>query len=675
VRSNKKCVYDVEPGKTRQAATKQKHKFLQEDYDCLLKIFESLHSGSLADAQDLLGRLRSSQDTRGFLNSVKAQAGSLPWSSSGKRCEDGLSSDSHRSESILSEVLPHWSGKAVVSPSNHSEVSKVGLQDDSASSERVSRWLLSQVNPVLSLGDILPGELELPSADFVRQAAEAFYFCSGKLFHVFDRDWTELNFQNVFHDELDRDARRVALCELCCVAAVGALYMEEQLFVEDRLYRISRALLTDAILANPLRAAKCCILLGMFNIMNKGTVALSYIETGMCLLRRFWVHTPHRPADLTQEEWLDGKRAWRTLLFFKCWMSATLGYVTSDAWWSSDLRPGDVEIEGETHIADIVQTEMVKIAILNQEILRINTAFDQSSCMSVSAVRRDLHQWHQDLPDEMRLHNLVHNPDITTDLRRTIYYVHLLYLGALMLIYRQTLHESQHLHETEPGVGGQTYLDAVAAAHQSARILSLLQEENGIFHRCWICIFQAYSAGTLILAAVARGFLQPQRHLVDVDLNLAGTCMDVLHFCAKRDTVAVKFYSLLQPYHDILRYRTTVSSTQLPYLSPELGCVATELFDLLRRPLGRQEDSRPATNSTCTGSGTGFMQFPRTIRAHELHATGPYGWKSEKSDDCVKNDGSLNGLVSNIRSPQSLSRFVLESLPCKLANDAHLRPH
>ena len=131
---------------------------------------------------------------------------------------------------------------------------------------------------------------------------------------------------------------------------------------------------------------------------------------------------------------------------------------------------------------------MVKIAILKQEILRINTKLGQLSPISISVVRRDLLQWYQDLPDEMRLSNLVNNPDISTDLRRTIYYVHLLYLGALMLIYRQTPNEAQHLSDTEPESREQTHLDAVVAARQSARILNLLREEDGIFQRCWICM-------------------------------------------------------------------------------------------------------------------------------------------------------------------------------------------
>ena len=50
---------------------------------------------------------------------------------------------------------------------------------------------------------------------------------------------------------------------------------------------------------------------------------------------------------------------------------------------------------------------MVKIAILKQEILRINTELGQLSPISISVVRRDLLQWYQDLPDEMRLNNLV----------------------------------------------------------------------------------------------------------------------------------------------------------------------------------------------------------------------------------------------------------------------------
>ena len=97
----------------------------------------------------------------------------------------------------------------------------------------------------------------------------------------------------------------------------------------------------------------------------------------------------------------------------------------------TNIQLKDIELEDETHVSDVVQTEMVKIATLKQAILRMDITSNQPSDHSVGTIREGLHKWHQDLPEVMRLTNLLQNPEVTRDVRVTIYNVHLLYLSLI----------------------------------------------------------------------------------------------------------------------------------------------------------------------------------------------------------------------------------------------------
>ncbi|KAG9662619.1 hypothetical protein KCV03_g10254, partial [Aureobasidium melanogenum] len=97
----------------------------------------------------------------------------------------------------------------------------------------------------------------------------------------------------------------------------------------------------------------------------------------------------------------------------------------------------------------------------------------------------------------MHLSNLVKEDSmgrVSTELRRTIYFVRLLYLGALMLLNRRIAIQSSCI---DPNAKISTCSDvsvskladdSTMAAEQSARILGLLLDEEGIFERCWIFI-------------------------------------------------------------------------------------------------------------------------------------------------------------------------------------------
>jgi hypothetical protein len=144
----------------------------------------------------------------------------------------------------------------------------------------------------------------------------------------------------------------------------------------------------------------------------------------------------------------------------------------------------------------VVQIEMTKICLLKADILQINLTSETLSIPSVDPIMEDLEDWYKELPNSMQIGNLV-NESIPAPLRQSIYYVHLLYLGAIMLLYRQIaakLANVQRLNPSTASLGPENsklprlMQEGVLAAKHSASILALLFAENGWVRGCWIIV-------------------------------------------------------------------------------------------------------------------------------------------------------------------------------------------
>jgi hypothetical protein len=80
--------------------------------------------------------------------------------------------------------------------------------------------------------------------------------------------------------------------------------------------------------------------------------------------------------------------------------------------------------------------------------------------------------------------------------KMSIYQIHLLYMGALMLVYRRI--SSQFARRLEPvEVPNQVWIDldstvlqcasqGLLAARHCSRITVLMKGEDGVFQRCWL---------------------------------------------------------------------------------------------------------------------------------------------------------------------------------------------
>jgi len=138
---------------------------------------------------------------------------------------------------------------------------------------------------------------------------------------------------------------------------------------------------------------------------------------------------------------------------------------------------------------------MAKITLLKSQILRMHLAFKEVAAPTVQSIMLELQNWYDQLPDAMRLHS-ASEADLPVEVARSIFYVHLLYLGAIMLVYRRVV--TQYIrsladrgdHDILPNpldaIVSAVSNDGVTAAATSARILRYLLESSGIFKRCWL---------------------------------------------------------------------------------------------------------------------------------------------------------------------------------------------
>src|SRR3569833_2622842 len=78
---------------------------------------------------------------------------------------------------------------------------------------------------------------------------------------------------------------------------------------------------------------------------------------------------------------------------------------------------------------------MAKICLIKAEILRMHLSFRGLTAQTMTSITNDLHTWYWDLPEAMRI-EATSQGGLAVATKRSILHVHLLYLGAMMLMYR-----------------------------------------------------------------------------------------------------------------------------------------------------------------------------------------------------------------------------------------------
>jgi hypothetical protein len=142
-----------------------------------------------------------------------------------------------------------------------------------------------------------------------------------------------------------------------------------------------------------------------------------------------------------------------------------------------------------------VQNEMTKITFLTADMIRMHLSKKNLTPAGIRNISRDVDAWSKQLPTQMLLQNFT--DDTPFLVKMSMYQVHLLYMGALMLVYRRI--SCQFARPVDPGrplaeTGGDILDPAVLhcasrglfAARCSSRIIRLMMEADGVFRRCWL---------------------------------------------------------------------------------------------------------------------------------------------------------------------------------------------
>ncbi|KAJ9134028.1 Nitrogen assimilation transcription factor nit-4 [Pleurostoma richardsiae] len=548
------CGYEGEAGQSRQAAMKSR-------LDTLERLFAQLQTRPTDEAGHLLQRIRSTEDLASLVESRSYRTGSDPYMDSQPSSQPSIAYASGtldlnfesetRKRSLKEEEMLGYSHPPSL------EASPAEMRPMMQPSDLIS----PEASSLLGIG--------LPDPSVVTMAIDSFLNSSGKLFHVFSREQVARYYARVSHGK-QVQVDKAAVCCISAVAAVGLTYRHgpDEVAVQKDLYDIARHYYDDIMQAHPLDAIKISTLLAVYNIMGKATVAFPYVEVGLGIAKRYGLDKRLRDPSIQAEDWFDYRRTWRTLMFLSSWLSFTLGYISGNDVISGRVLLSEMNVDDSSDISDIIQTEMVKISLLKATILRMNLAFKDLSVLTMDSIVEDLRDWRRRLPTSLHLENLVIS-DIPENSRTSVYHLHLLYLGAFMLLYRRLSSQFLRSHGRQENRDllwppsehvARHAEEGVLAAKDTARLLRLLLTQNMIFKRCWLVIFQAYTACTVVLYSAA----QKQLHFFlraewEEDLDSARICLSVLEFCGTLDPVAQRFYAVLsrllqevaqyQPHH------------------------------------------------------------------------------------------------------------------------------
>ena len=323
--STTECKYDVAPNQTRFGATRERNEFLEN-------LFETLKSAPESRVDALLTQIRGGavvEDLEELLKNPNLYDGGATTdvatpsvtteyqAPKRRRLSDGPSPTGDPSKHPVAQRFP--SGKALIRIQVASEIGKRLMPLLDSQKDGPKSTLLDDKG-IDSLTDILE-HADMPNAELTRYCVNGFFECSGKLFHVFDREQAQEAFDAVFNGtEAAKD--KVSVCNICAMAAVGSLYLKDEPLllvaqIGEVFYRLTKTYLEDVIERDPVTGVRIAILLTHYNVLTKQTTALAYCELGFALARRAGLHSSHRSTKYTHQEWYSRRWTWRTLIFFQ----------------------------------------------------------------------------------------------------------------------------------------------------------------------------------------------------------------------------------------------------------------------------------------------------------------------------------------------------------------------
>jgi hypothetical protein len=180
-------------------------------------------------------------------------------------------------------------------------------------------------------------------------------------------------------------------------------------------------------------------------------------------------------------------------MILKCsysWLSASLDYVP-DALGAAALSAAE---DFEAPPEDMIRQECVKVSIIKAEMLHRIPKNVPAVQDVVTEFRTRLSTFHSRLPDWMSLsHMPAAGPnELMTQFRPVIFYVHLFYLSAMMLLSRRLVIAYISLDTVGkvslPPEARQAIEDGFVAAQTNASVMEMMLSEGKVVQVCWLCM-------------------------------------------------------------------------------------------------------------------------------------------------------------------------------------------
>lgn len=141
---------------------------------------------------------------------------------------------------------------------------------------------------------------------------------------------------------------------------------------------------------------------------------------------------------------------------------------------------------------DFVHGVVASIAVLKARTMRTLWACSDVADLltSIHNLQGQLREWYERLPLTVQLSQM--GTDVHIPLKTSIYYVHLLHLGAVMLMFRhglaglQASKDRTALSVEQRILLDKTLDDGIMAAQQSVRMVHLLRESSRSVRHCWV---------------------------------------------------------------------------------------------------------------------------------------------------------------------------------------------
>ena len=158
------------------------------------------------------------------------------------------------------------------------------------------------------------------------------------------------------------------------------------------------------------------------------------------------------------------------------------------------MKIEDLDGDEDTTSDEVVQNQLTKISILKAEMFRLVHTSDNIGAAEVGNFMSTFEQWSAKVPDFMKLERILASP-LDTNLRNTVCFVHLLYLGAKAFLARRLMFNigqvasGNKTKSSEPIENAYQYIEeGFMATRRSAGILELLLQDGGVFRRSWLCM-------------------------------------------------------------------------------------------------------------------------------------------------------------------------------------------